>query len=83
MIDDIVARLRERNKRECYSPTTHSYADWNNVDPLSGEAADEIERLRAAMNKIAAEQAFRTPTQAADYFQYVARAALNKDKTDD
>lgn len=40
------------------------------------EAADEIERLRVALEQIAMIQHVRTAEQAADYFQHVARKAL-------
>ena len=81
MTDDIVALLHARNKRVCYSSSaTYSYADWNIVDPLCGAAADEIERLRAALDQLLddmGEDGLCVCQQAKDE----ARAALEGEKT--
>jgi len=76
MIDDIVARLRARNKRVCYSSSaTYSYVDWNIVDPLCGAAADEIERLRAALFQIA-HQKYGSQMSCVDNYNALQTAAL-------
>ena len=41
------------------------------------DAADEVDRLRAALEKIAKEQSAPTAEGAADLFQRIAREALN------
>ena len=70
MTDDIVARLRNQ-------------ADWLNVpSEQCGKVADEIERLRTALQEIAwiatpdHEEARHKATE-------IARAALEGEKTDD
>ena len=83
MTDDIVARLRARNKRLCYSSNTNEYGRWGNVDPLCGEAADEIERLRAALLKIIDEDNGPLADIARDALSPDTRAALVGEKDND
>lgn len=70
MTDDIVARLR-------------NWWEGNTTDLY--EAADEIERLRAALRRIGDLLSHETYDEPCleRFCGELARAALNKDKTDD
>ena len=69
---DIVKRLRKR------AASWLSF-DWDN-DDIFDDAANEIERLREALEDIAKEQSAKSAIIAADLFQRIARAALKEVK---
>ena len=69
---DIVERLRKR------AASWLSF-DWDN-DDIFDDAANEIERLREALEDIAKEQSVKSAIIAADLFQRIARAALKEVK---
>ena len=69
---DIVKRLRKR------AASWLSF-DWDN-DDIFDDAANEIERLRDALEDIAKEQSVKSAIIAADLFQRIARAALKEVK---
>ena len=69
---DIVKRLRKR------AASWLSF-DWDN-DDIFDDAANEIERLRDALEDIAKEQSAKSAIIAADLFQRIARAALKEVK---
>ena len=69
---DIVKRLRERT-------ATWVSVGWDN-DDIFDDAADEIERLREALEDIAKEQSAKSAIIAADLFQRMSRAALKEGK---
>lgn len=69
---DIVKRLRKR------AASWLSF-DWDN-DDIFDDAANEIERLREALEDIAKEQSVKSAIIAADLFQRIARAALKEVK---
>ena len=69
---DIVKRLREQ------ADSWLSF-DWDN-DDIFDDAANEIERLREALEDIAKEQSVKSAIIAADLFQRIARAALKEVK---
>ena len=62
--------MSDVHKRLTDLHTDHSFR-------LRQEAADEIGRLRASLEKIAKEQSAPTAEGAADLFQRIAREALN------
>ena len=69
---DIAERLRKR------AASWLSF-DWDN-DDIFDDAANEIERLREALEDIAKEQSVKSAIIAADLFQRIARAALKEVK---
>ena len=69
---DIVKRLREQ------ADSWLSFG-WDN-DDIFDDAANEIERLREALEDIAKEQSVKSAIIAADLFQRIARAALKEVK---
>ena len=71
MTDDIVTRLREQV--DC-SQQLMCYAPRRRLDRLSHEAADEIERLRAALRDIA----LFSPYKHSSTLRRKARAALKE-----
>ena len=91
MADDIVARLRERTDP---SMMLMSYPPEPAPDRLCHEAADKIERLRAALEELIVAVDYETPPIAAGHEVHKrslilmrcaneARAALAGEKSDD
>ena len=73
---DIVERLRHHKSSDVW--TERKDRTWYETDDLCMEAADEIERLREALEDIAKEQFAKNAIIAADLFQRIARAALKE-----
>ena len=71
---DIVERLRKS------ANTVYKQDGYTFRLGLQKEAADEIERLREALEDIAKEQSAKSAIIAADLFQRIARAALKEVK---
>ena len=69
---DIVKRLR-KSANTIYKQDGYTFRFG-----LQNEAADEIERLREALEDIAKEQSAKSAIIAADLFQRIARAALKE-----
>ena len=77
---DIVERLRHHKSSDVW--TERKDRTWYETDDLCMEAADEIERLREALEDIAKEQFAKDAIIAADLFQSIARSALPQKESD-
>lgn len=72
MTDDLIARLRDASAK-------WKDAHLNVASPLFGEAADEIEKLNATLEKVRRSALTLTETQRQIYDHYQAASKINRE----